>query len=337
MDYSAIFRRAWELTWRYKILWVLGILATLIGAGDFGVSYRGGGGNGGDNGGNGSSLPGESGNGPSIEIAPEVGQFLQNYGPLIVFGLLALILLLALIFSLLGWWLKGGLIHGIEAADRTGSVALGEALRIGGRRLLPLWLTSLLLNLPTLLIALLALGIALTALFGSGIFDPQTLGRLALHPFRFVAGLGVALICVLPLACIAMLLRFVLSFIETLAVRAVVLEEAGVLSGIRRGWELLKANLAPNFILWLLFLVVGYAFTFLVSLPALALLIPAGVAALAGQFGLAVVLGAFGFLLIYAVISVLGGVGMVYKWSVWNLAYRSFAEQGAPPPAPLPG
>ena len=334
MDYSALLRRAWEITKTHRTLWVLGILATLIGAGDFGVSFQAGVGGGGGGGGG-----GQPGDRPGFEISPEILQFLRDYGLVLIAGLVVFSLLLGMVLSLLGWWLKGGLIQAIDSAHRKEAVSLGEALRVGGRRLLPLWLTGFLLNLPSGLIGLLSLGVIVATLSGSGVFDPEALSRLADDPFRFVFSLGAALACVLPLACIAVIVRFALSFIETLAVRAVVLERADTLTGIRRGWALLMANLAPNLILWLIFLVAGYLFNFLASLPALALIVPAVFAAVAGQFGLAVVLGVFAFTIVYLIVSLLGGVGMVFKWSAWNLAYRSFVDaQGRLPisaePAP---
>ena len=38
MDLSAIFKRAWETTWKHKGLWVLGVLANCSGSGSRGSS-----------------------------------------------------------------------------------------------------------------------------------------------------------------------------------------------------------------------------------------------------------------------------------------------------------
>ncbi|MGD8904906.1 MAG: hypothetical protein PVI67_15190, partial [Anaerolineae bacterium] len=48
MDYGKILTRAWEITWRWKILWILGFLAALGSGGGGGSSsgsssYSGGG------------------------------------------------------------------------------------------------------------------------------------------------------------------------------------------------------------------------------------------------------------------------------------------------------
>ncbi len=42
MDYSSVLRRAWDITWRYKGLWILGILASCSGNGGSGAGGRGG-------------------------------------------------------------------------------------------------------------------------------------------------------------------------------------------------------------------------------------------------------------------------------------------------------
>ena len=118
MDYGAILTRAWGITWKYRALWVLGIVATLIGAGDFSIgrsSGSSGGGSGGENGTNGMGT-----------LPPETIRFLESYGLWIILGVVAFIFVLALVFSVGGWWLKGGLIHGIDAADRNGAVSLRE-------------------------------------------------------------------------------------------------------------------------------------------------------------------------------------------------------------------
>ncbi len=53
MDYGWVLKRAWEITWKFKGLWVLGILASCSGGG-------GGGGGGGGSSGTGYQFSGES-------------------------------------------------------------------------------------------------------------------------------------------------------------------------------------------------------------------------------------------------------------------------------------
>ena len=51
MDYAGVLKRAWEITWRWKVLWILGFLASLGsggGGGGGGPSYTTNGGPAGD-------------------------------------------------------------------------------------------------------------------------------------------------------------------------------------------------------------------------------------------------------------------------------------------------
>jgi len=115
MDYGGILSRAWQITWKNKGLWLLGILS----------GCTGGGGSGGNT----------SGYQYSAGQAPELDRFLAGIPDetltLIVVGLALAALALFVVFFVLGVMAQAGLIAGVAQADETGSVKLGEAWRLG--------------------------------------------------------------------------------------------------------------------------------------------------------------------------------------------------------------
>ena len=133
MDFGEVLTRTWQITWRYKGLWVLGLLA--------GCGTGGGGGSGGGS-------PASTGTGPQSygQIEQVIGQI-----PVWVWMLVAVsALILILVFFVLGVIGTGGLIAGFRQADEGKDISLGQALRLGTRyfwRLLGCRLLLLLLGI----------------------------------------------------------------------------------------------------------------------------------------------------------------------------------------------
>jgi len=133
MDFGEVLTRTWQITWRYKGLWVLGLLA--------GCGTGGGGGGGGGS-------PPSPGAGPQSygQIEQVIGQI-----PVWVWVLVAVsALILVLVFFVLGVIGTGGLIAGFRQADEGQDTSLGQAFRLGTKyfwRLLGFRLLLLLLGI----------------------------------------------------------------------------------------------------------------------------------------------------------------------------------------------
>jgi hypothetical protein len=124
MDYGNILSRAWQITWKHKVLWIFGIFVALSsGGGSFNGS--GGGGNGGSGGGGG-------GNFPQPDMPPQLREFLNSPAlPIAIIALICLALIIALAIFLMGVASTGALIGGIDLAESTGAVTFSQAWAIG--------------------------------------------------------------------------------------------------------------------------------------------------------------------------------------------------------------
>lgn len=123
MDYGNILSRAWQITWKHKVLWIFGIFVALSSGGG-GFNGSGGGGNGGSSGG--------GGNFPQPDMPPQLREFLNSPAlPIAIIALICLGLIIALAIFLMGVASTGALIGGIDLAESTGAVTFAQAWAIG--------------------------------------------------------------------------------------------------------------------------------------------------------------------------------------------------------------
>jgi hypothetical protein len=309
MDYGSLLSRAWQITWRHKILWLFGILAGFGGGNNFNFDFGGRGG---------SPTPGSPtptpGNPPTVPNIPPQLTDGQSLGILLVVGCCLLIVALALL--ILGIIARGGLIGGIRLADEQGRVTFGEAWSIGTHYFWRMLGIGLLLIAPAIVLAI---------VFG-------TVGVLT--------G-GVGLICLIPLICILVPLFIVLAILAHFAQFAVVLEDMRVMDAFRRGWQILKANLANIIVLGIILLFINFIAGLILVLPFLAFLLPTLFVAFAtgtgGQPNLgALLVAGLGVLCFLPIAIILGGILQTWYTSAWTLAYKQFV--GRTPAAPaMPG
>ncbi len=306
MEFGEVLKRAWTITWRFKVLWLFGILASCGtgGGGGFNSGYST----------SGNELPPRAPNlppGPAADLE-RLRRFLSN--PAVVAGLLGLIcflVLLALCISTIG---RIGLIRGVLAAEGGAErLAFGE---LGRESLGYFWRMlglTLLLGLPFFVViaVLMAAGIVLLPASARGMNEGAAVGLMFL------------LLC--PLSCVILLLALLLGLIAPQAENAIVIENRGLLSGLQRGWEVLSGNLGPILIIWLIQLVIAFAAGLLIAAPVLIAVVPLFVSAMTAQNGafsyLPLVLAGL-CMLAYTPISLLAnGIVSVYIQSVWSLTY----------------
>ena len=332
LDLGSLFSRAWKITWNNKILWLFGVFAALgRGAGN------------GNPGGNSNYRTSGPSNFPSGQpgLPPEVGRWfndVQNAAPTIitiVIGVICVAILIGLaiyVLSLLG---QGGLIGGARLADSQGHVTFGEAWQLARRNVWRLFLV----NLPLLLLGIL---IALIAFVAAIAF----LGALATggDSRSLAGGLGVLLVCGIPLICILALGALLLKILIFFARFGVVLEDLAPMAAFRRAWQVLIANLGSIVVLGIILIIAGAVFGFLVALPLIIVVLPVILGGLGTAVtGQAISLAAGGiFALVccaayFPVLLVLQGVYETWATSTWTLAWLQLTgARPAVPVAPYP-
>ena len=304
-NFGEVLTRSWQITWKFTVLWIFGILAGCT---------NGGGGGGGNS--------GFSGGPSDFNLPPEIRRFVlmmedlaawveNNLWIFLVIGLIVLVLILISIF--LGTIGKIGLIKGSYQAEMGAeSLVFGELFsasipyfwRVFGLSFL-VGLTVLLLLVPLILIGV------ITA--------------------------GVAFLCLLPLICLLIPVGFAVGIIIEQANRAIVLEDLSLLNGLRRSWEISRANIGPLIVMGLILFGISLVLGILIALPIFIVVFPTIFAFAMGEGGSFTPLYiALACICLYAPISwVLNGILTTFTQSAWTLTYLRLTQKPETTEAPV--
>src|SRR3990170_1219313 len=296
MNYGEVLSRAWQIIWKHKILWIFGILAGCGtsggGAGNFQTSFRG-------------ELP------PRIQRSFEgIGQIPEWQIALLVGILIIVILILIVVAIFLGTIGRIGLVRGTQQADQGIEPLLFSDLFNGS--LSYFWRVF-----------------GLNLLVGIAGFIAVL---LLIVPFVFLAviTLGLGVLCIIPLICILVPLAWLVGVIIEQANIAIVVENVGIMEGLRHGWEIFRANLGTMIVMALiLYLGVNLIGGFLIGLPLALVVAPVIAGALTGgerAFGGGLLVSALCFVAYLPVLIVLSGILRGYIESGWTLAYLRLRE-----------
>ena len=307
MDYGEVLRKTWDISWRNKGLWLLGILAgcSASGRGNFGNSSSGARG-----------YDFSSGDLQSGFRFDDFGPIQEEVVIPIILGLICLGLIIALVVLVLGVIGQGGLIAGFKRADDGADVTFAEAFGDGMDvfwKLLGIRITFFVAGF--VIVVALILG---TVLFG-------------------IATLGIGLLCLIPLLCLLIPIGLGVDSYIILTMVAAVEEELGVFESFGRSWTTFKENLGPMVVM-ILILIVGFGILgFLIALPFLVVVVPVITGLVVGS-DLAVASGIAISLLCLAaavpVVIVLYGLLTTYATGAWTLTYRRLnGTMGAELPA----
>jgi hypothetical protein len=345
MDPIKVLKRAWETTWRYRALWIFGIILALTTGGG---GFRGGGGGDGIQ----YNFKGEDFLDLQMgEISPpEVVSTLIAIGV----GLACVILILIIAATIARYVAETALIRMVDDYEETGEKhSVRQGFRLGwSRTALRLFLIKLLIGLPVAVafILLFALALAPLLLWTTKSTPAGVIGTVAAIGLFF------------SILFLAIVVGAVLSLLTKFFWRACALEELGVIESIRQGFGVVRRHLKDVGIMWLIMVgvqigwVIAMIAITIVLLPAIILLIVLGgvlgglpallVGGLASLFFegavpwiLAAVIGLPIFILVVAVPWLfLGGLMEVFKSSTWTLTYREVRalESVEPEPGQLP-
>ncbi len=325
MDIGNIISRSANIVWRNKALWLLGFLVALGSGGGGGTSFNLPSGTGSGSGG--------TGNIPGLPNLPRLNEQ-QIQG--IVVGVVALLCILGivgLIFAIVGVIANGGLIAGADEADATGKTGFRRSFSRGAGRFWSLLGMRFVLAIPGLIVGVLIVAVSVV-LFGAAIAAAVSDTRSSSNNVgALFAAFGGALCILIPVGLVGAVWSVVVRGIEVFGDRAIVLESAGAMDGIRRGWSMFKSRFTDVFLTGLVLWVIGIIAAFVLGLIAAAIMAP-GVILVLTQINTQVQTGTWIFIAVLLIISVivtsvLASLLIAFRAVVWTLVYRVFVPRPA--------
>lgn len=277
MDPIKILRRAWQILWSYRALWVFGLILTLAGAGSSGR---------GPNNGNGVQYETNSQSTQPLpqDIQEALGQAIQEMQRLLHEGLtkagipeqqlttliwIAVIfmlfcLILGIIVAIARYVAETAVIRMVDEYESTGSkMTIREGFRVGwSHTSWQLFLINLLVHLPLILMAmLLAIGIAIV------ITIIRSIGQVSAI---FLAGtVAIVFLAIFTTVILTTLLKLLRNFFW----RVSALEDAGVRESLQRGFAMVRENWRSVGVMWLVMIGLGIAWA-IVSVIAVIVTLP---------------------------------------------------------------
>jgi hypothetical protein len=311
VDYLEILKKAWQITWRYKMLWVLGLFA---GAAS--------GGNGGGN--TGYQMQSEDIPAVSESFSRWVG---DNAVLLVVIAAAAVII--GIVFFVLSIAAQDGLVYGSNEAAEGRTPSLGRAWSTG----FGLWGRTFMIGLVLALPIVLIVGFLVAILISAGIGSALT-GESGI-PLA-VGGLCI----VLPVSVVLLIAGgIILGIVYQLALRHGVLNGQTFGQAIRSGWNDLWEKKGA-FVFWLVMIVPGMVY----GIALLVLIVPFAVGAAAlGIAGQWVIAGGL-FVLLILLMMLPNAIYATFVSTSWTVFFRRMTgmEETVPvaaapafaPPAP---
>lgn len=311
MNYIEIIKRAARITWRYKVLWILGILLALSGGGG-----GGGGGSGMNFGGNGGGM------------APPVFPNWSMPDPGVIAGFVllccCLLLILIVILTIVQYVARTGLYRAVDQIEETSAAPTWrEGLRLGwNNRAVRMFLLDLIVGIAIFLAAMLVLVVAAAPLLLL-VFDNQVL-----RIFGIVATLSLELLMILMIVVAAIIISVLQQFWR----RQIALNDRTIGEALSLGTEMARRKAGDVAVFWLLMAVIGIAFAIVLIPVVIGLSLVGGglgfglgyaVYALTNSIGWAVLAGLPIFLVILGIpLLLVQGVYLVFESSAWTLVYR---------------
>ena len=348
MDYGSLIRQAWTITWRYRFLWLLGVLA----GGAIGLPTF--------NGGGGSGWRADQRDIQSVSPqAAAAGQEIAtwaalNTGLLIGVGLVGLALVLVLL--VLSFIAQGGMAQATADLGTGHASSLRRAWSAGVHlfwRYVGLWL---LLIAAALVIAAVfgAIVAAVAFVMFTGLAPGVGLGALAVLAAvvivgfvtivlrvsrdttapRWLVALGATLFA-LPIFTVLIVVGLTLSIVVAFAQRAIVVENIGPLAALQSGWRLTRTHVGESLLTWLVNvgLAIATGITFGLGLVG-ALVLVGGIGALvfavAGLTAPSIAYIGLGGLVLVVGVLTLAGIANAFFWTYRTLAYLRLSGHAAP-------
>jgi len=315
MDIGATISRAFAITIRHPSLWILGFLASLLAGAGSSLNLP-------------ISLP--AGTSP-VGTLPLLGDLEGN--PQLLSALvtvLCLLIGLGIALAVIGVIAQGGLIAGVGQIEDQETTSFGQAWSAAARRFWALLGLRIALALPALGLLVLAV-----ILFGGSLL-PATLAAARGEQSPDLGSAGASLFLLLCSGCVMIcasgIYSVLASALQTFGERAILLEGLGVISGLQRGWEVLRSSLFNIILLALVMLVLGFVVSLITGLILTLIALPTTIAGLftslseEGLQSSALVLIVLMFIIVILISALISTLVTTFTSAVWTLAYRQIVD-----------
>ena len=302
-DFGGTLRRAWEITWKYKVLWLFGVLSAIAG-GRASFSFN-----------NGSRYKfNPSDPNPFPQFQRQFPNLDQTALIAIALGIVCLGLIIAVTLFVLHIIGRGGLIGGIQLGDTSGQVSFGQAWGIGVKQF---W-TVLLIGLVVMILGIvIAIASALAA------------ATICLTPLACVGFLLIAVLGVFTLLAQNAAVTENLSFSEAMG-RALAIVQANVGPVLLLAVLLIIIEGVAGFIIGLPFVIA------LIPLGAGLLAAFGGSGQAQAALSAGAIVSGLCFVVWIPVALVLRGILETWIVSAWTLAFKQLgAQRGLAAAAPM--
>ncbi len=327
MKHFDLIQRALKIVWKYKVLWLFGVLLALTGGGaGSGFQFTGGG--------------GDRGN-PAMWGAPpmhggefpDFPQFAAIFGTILLLCC-CLLVILTIVGLIVRYVAQAGLYRMVDEIEETGKAPTWrEGFRLGwSNRTFRLWLMNLLVGIIFFLGALI---LALPVL------SPLLLLFSDNDGVKVFGGLLAAFFGILAFL-LLMVVGVIVNGLRQFWGREIVLADRGIGESFASGFELVRRNFKDVALMWLLLLGIGLAFGLLMIPVTFFVLLIAGMIGggigwlmyqLTDSIGWAVAFGAPPFLALMIIpLTFIGGLYAAFDSAAWTLTYREVAGRNAAPP-----
>jgi len=309
MEYGRIVRRAFDITWKHKVLWIFGVVLAIF----------------------------EGGSGSLGQTSQMVQYRLGDQDLGLTALMLMLFLLLALVFFVVGVIVRytsyGALIHMVQGIEERQETSTRAGLAGGWKRFLQLFALDLIIGVASSLIVVVVL---LFLFLTGGLLSVPAILAFRAGDVWVVLGIiwaivfGLLFLALLVLSMLA-ITALVASFRE-MAFRYCVIQSEGVSGALRAAWDLVGQRWREILPMWLLLALVRIALG-IVVVPLfffLVLAIGLGAWVLRGAEGwwiIGLIIGLPLALVTFAVALLVQGFGLAFQSAAWTLTFRELVPQ----------
>ena len=289
MDFGYVLRRAWEIIWKFKVLWIFGILASCGQASSSGGSNSG-----------------FRFSGQDMNIGPQIEGFFNQLNPAFIAMLIGLgiffVLAMIVLAILLGTVGRVGLIRGTMKAEQGAEhLSFGELWGDGLKYFWRVFGLNLLVGV-TIFIAIMAVIM------------------IMIIPTVFTLGL-----CLIPLMCLFIPVMWAVSVVIEQANIALVVENLGITEAISHGWRVVRNNIGNLIVMSLILMLgVGLIGGVIIGIPLLIVGAPMMMGVVTGTSDAlrnGMLVSGVLFLVYLPILLLLSGILRSYTTSAWTLTY----------------